>query len=58
LDQSTLKLNSQITSLYYRDLESADAFYREIMGLALVQDQGWAKIYRVSDKAFVGAVSG
>jgi len=58
LDNDKLKLSSQITFLYYRELEPVDAFYREVMGLELVQDQQWAKIYRVSEKAFIGIVAG
>lgn len=47
---------AQITFLYYRDLAPARVFYEEILGLDLVVDQGWAKIYRVSGAAFVGIV--
>ena len=56
MDQNKLKVQSQITFLYYRDLEPIDKFYQEIMGLELVEDQGWAKIYRVSGQAFLGIV--
>jgi len=56
VDQNKLKVQSQITFLYYRDLEPIDKFYQEIMGLELVEDQGWAKIYRVSGQAFLGIV--
>jgi len=52
------KAKSQITFLYYNDLEPIDRFYREVMGLELVEDQGWAKIYAVSEGAFVGIVEG
>jgi len=45
-----------ITFLYYRDLRRAAGFYEEIMGFELTVDQGWAKIYRVLDGAFVGLV--
>ncbi len=47
---------SQITFLYYRDLDRARAFYEELLGLELVVDQGWARIYRVASAAFVGIV--
>jgi lactoylglutathione lyase len=56
VDQKKLKVQSQITFLYYRDLEPVEKFYQEIMGLELVEDQGWAKIYRVSGQAFLGIV--
>jgi len=51
-----LKAQSQITFLYYRDLRPVAAFYEETMGFQLVNDQGWAKIYRVSGNAFLGIV--
>lgn len=47
---------SQITFLYYTDLAAAQRFYAQTLGLALVEDQGWAKIYRVAAGAFVGIV--
>ena len=45
-----------ITFFYYRDLEKAAEFYEEVMGFELTIDQGWAKIYRVTDSAYVGVV--
>ncbi len=53
-----LKAKSQITFLYYDDLEPIDEFYREVMGFETVVDQGWAKIYAVSETSFVGIVDG
>jgi catechol-2,3-dioxygenase len=51
-------VRSQITFLYYRDLEAIDRFYGEVLGLELVQDQGWAKICRVAGNASLGIVAG
>lgn len=51
-----MKIESQITFLYYRDLEPIARFYQEIMGLNRVGDQRWAKIFRVSGNAFLGIV--
>ncbi len=45
-----------ITFLYYRDLERAIPFYRDILGLPLAIDQGWCKIYSLSPRAMVGLV--
>ena len=56
MDRNKLKVQSQITFLYYRDLKPISRFYKEIMGFELVEDQGWAKIYRVSGNAFLGIV--
>lgn len=51
-------VNGLITFLYYDDLETAEAFYRDVMGFELVTDQGWAKIFRVAERAHVGLVDG
>jgi predicted enzyme related to lactoylglutathione lyase len=53
-----LDVQSQITFLYYRDLEPAANFYTEILGLEQVVDQGWVRIYRVAGNAFLGIVAG
>lgn len=52
------RVDSQITFLYYADLEPAARFYGQVLGLPQVADQGWAKIYQVGPGAFVGIVSG
>ena len=49
-------ISSQITWFYYKDLAPAQAFYEEIMGFELVEDQGWARVYRVHGNAFLGIV--
>jgi predicted enzyme related to lactoylglutathione lyase len=48
---------SQIVFLYYHDLQSISSFYEEVLGLELVDDQEWARIYRVCGNAFVGIVA-
>jgi predicted enzyme related to lactoylglutathione lyase len=58
VDQDNLKVQSQITFLYYHDLVPASKFYRETMGFKLVEDQGWAKIYRVHGDSYLGIVDG
>ena len=45
-----------ITFLYYRDLDRAETFYRDVLGLQLAIDQGFAKIFRLADGAHVGLV--
>ena len=45
-----------ITFLYYRNLATAMRFYEDILGLPLVIDQGWSKIYRIAEGAHVGLV--
>jgi predicted enzyme related to lactoylglutathione lyase len=51
-------LQAQITFLYYRQIEPAASFYEQIMGFQLVEDQGWAKIYRTRGNAYLGIVAG
>ena len=43
---------------YYDDLAGAERFYEDVMGLRLMVDQGWAKIYRTSATGFIGLVDG
>jgi predicted enzyme related to lactoylglutathione lyase len=47
-----------ITWLYYRDLQSAQRFYEDIMGFNMEVDQGWSKIYKIREGAYVGLVDG
>ena len=47
-----------ITWLYYRDLHRAMRFYEEVMGFKMTVDQGWSKIYRVSQDGYLGLVDG
>ncbi len=56
MNRSKLRVQSQITFLYYHDLQLVSKFYQEIMGFELIEDQGWAKIYRVSGNAYLGIV--
>ena len=47
-------IDQTITFLNTRDLEETDRFYREILGLLEVVDQGDCKIYRVSSDGYLG----
>lgn len=47
-------LDQQVTFLYTRDLAATDRFYREIMELPLILDQGSCRIYRVGPDSFLG----
>jgi len=53
-----VSVQSQITFHYYENLQEAAEFYGQVMGFELVEDQQWAKIYRVSGNAFMGIVAG
>jgi catechol 2,3-dioxygenase-like lactoylglutathione lyase family enzyme len=48
---------ASITFLTYEDLESGIRFYGKTLGLPLIEDQGWAKVYRISGGACVGIVA-
>lgn len=48
--------HSSITWLYYKDMLGMQQFYEETLGLTLVADQGWTKIYQVSSGGFIGLV--
>lgn len=45
-----------ITFFYYVDLSRAFDFYTQVMGFPLEIDQGWSKILRIADHAYVGLV--
>ena len=47
-----------ITFFYYDDILPASAFYEKTLGLDLVEDQGWARIYRIQANAHIGIVDG
>lgn len=51
-----LGIQANIVWLYYRDLDAAQAFYEDVLGLALVADQGFAKIYSCSSTGYIGLV--
>ena len=45
-----------ITFLNYEDMDAGDHFYREDLGFPLIEDQGWAKVYRIREAVHVGIV--
>ena len=54
---ANLQLTSNITFLYFNDLEAAKPFFlKRFWGLRKAYDPGWAAVYRLRDKAFLGAV--
>ena len=46
--------DQQVVFLPASDLERSDRFYRELLGLPLVLDQGVCRIYRTGPQAFLG----
>ena len=47
---------SSITFLYYKDFDKGCTFIEEVLNLKLVMDQGFAKVYQISETSFLGAV--
>lgn len=50
------RIQSQITFLYYDDLAPIADFYENTIGLELVEDQGFAQIFRLTASSFIGIV--
>jgi catechol 2,3-dioxygenase-like lactoylglutathione lyase family enzyme len=53
-----LRIQASVTWLYYKDMLPAQQFVEENLGLTLSADQGWAKIYRLSNNSYLGLVDG
>ena len=41
---------------YYEDILEMQNFYQDVLGLEMVADQGWTKIYQVTNSGFIGLV--
>ena len=50
------KADKLITFIYYKDLQKGMDFYGNTLGFPLEIDQGWSKIYRISEGGYVGVV--
>ncbi|MGY8794367.1 MAG: VOC family protein, partial [Woeseiales bacterium] len=53
----TPSLTSQTTMFYYKDLERADHFYGNILGLEKTLDWDWVKFYKTGPASTVGLVT-
>ncbi|MGI6215844.1 MAG: VOC family protein [Christensenellales bacterium] len=51
-----LNLTSNITFLYFNDFSGAKEFFEKTLELPVAYDAGWACVYRLTDKSFLGAV--
>ncbi len=49
-----MTVQDQITFLYVADLERSTRFYGQVLGLALVLDQGRCRVFQITDTSFVG----
>ena len=50
------RYSSNVTFLYYNDLEYGSRFVEEVLDLKLTMDQGWAKVYQINKTSFLGIV--
>jgi predicted enzyme related to lactoylglutathione lyase len=50
------RVEKLITFLYYRNLPAAMRFYEDILGFTVAIDQGWCKIYGISQDGYIGLV--
>lgn len=48
------RINAQIGWVYTHDLDSTAEFYREILGLECIRDEGSARIFKTGNTAFIG----
>ena len=51
-----MNFESQISFIYYKDLQKAVEFYEELFGWEKTVDQDWAKIYKITNGAHIGLV--
>jgi len=51
-----LPIDSQVTFLYYQDLDAASAFYENLLGLEKTYDANRTRIYRTAASSYVGLV--
>ena len=50
------KAEKLIIFIYYRDLQRGIDFYENFLGFPLEIDQGFCKIYRISEAGYIGIV--
>lgn len=51
-----MSFESQISFIYYKDLQKAVEFYEELFGWEKTIDQSWAKVYKITSGAHLGLV--
>lgn len=53
-----LLVQATVLWLYYQDVPAIEDFWEELLGVDLMVDQGWAKVYQASATGFIGPVDG
>jgi len=51
-----LGIRGLITWVYHKDIAGMQQFYENVLGLEMLIDQGWTKVYQVSTSGFIGLV--
>ena len=55
---SGLTIQATVLWLYYNDVPAAQQFWERTLGVELLVDQGWAKVYPASTTGYIGLVDG
>ena len=55
---SELRVQATVLWLYYDDIPAIQEFWESTLGVDLMLDQGWAKVYQASPTGFIGPVDG
>jgi catechol 2,3-dioxygenase-like lactoylglutathione lyase family enzyme len=53
-----MRYDSLVTFIRSANLDRSEEFYRELLGLDLVLDQGRCRIFRISESGFLGVCEG
>jgi len=56
MSMNDLSIQANLVFFYYKDLEGAQHFYEDIIGLEMVLDYGFAKLFRISQTSYIGLV--
>ena len=54
MDTNKPSIQTQITWVYTENLEASERFYRDILGLECIRDEGKARIFRTAGDAAIG----
>lgn len=52
------QVNGQVTFIYHKDMAAAEHFYGEVLGLKKTYDQGWVRMFQVTEHSVIGVVDG
>lgn len=50
------QVGSHVVFLYYKDVEAAARFYSDVIGLKKTFDEGWVKMFQITEYSYVGLV--